>query len=60
LTKKPKQAATCADIKEKKECVKDGSEAGECAWCVGKFMPVMCMDADKAKYIPEQVGGISR
>lgn len=23
--------------------------------CEGKFMPDTCMDADKAKYIPEQV-----
>jgi hypothetical protein len=32
-----------------------GSEEGECAWCVGTYMPASCMSAMAAKYLPETV-----
>jgi hypothetical protein len=54
--KKPAKApATCADNKDKRDCTKLGSQEGDCAWCVGEYMPASCMSAMAAKYLPETV-----
>jgi hypothetical protein len=54
--KKPAKApASCADNKEKRDCVKLGSQEGDCAWCEGEYMPASCMSAMAAKYLPETV-----
>ncbi|WIA16331.1 hypothetical protein OEZ85_013030 [Tetradesmus obliquus] len=54
--KKPAKApASCADNKDKHDCVKLGSQEGDCAWCEGQYMPASCMSAMAAKYLPETV-----
>jgi hypothetical protein len=54
--KKPAKApASCADNKEKRDCLKLGSQEGDCAWCEGDYMPASCMSAMAAKYLPEMV-----
>jgi hypothetical protein len=54
--KRPAKApATCADNKDKHDCTKLGSQEGDCAWCVGQYMPASCMSAMAAKYLPETV-----
>eukprot|EP00882_Tetradesmus_deserticola_P000435 GHRQ01000479.1.p1 GENE.GHRQ01000479.1~~GHRQ01000479.1.p1 ORF type:complete len:214 (+),score=88.72 GHRQ01000479.1:70-642(+) len=58
LTKKKKPAkapATCGDNKKKHDCLKLGSQEGDCAWCAGGFMPDSCLSATAAKYLPEMV-----
>ncbi|KAF6254872.1 hypothetical protein COO60DRAFT_275649 [Scenedesmus sp. NREL 46B-D3] len=53
--KSAKAPASCADNKEKHDCLKQGSQEGDCAWCKGEYMPASCMSATAAKYLPATV-----
>jgi hypothetical protein len=51
----PKAPASCGDNKEKSDCLDLGSQAGDCAWCKGDYMPPSCLDTMAAKYLPDTV-----